>query len=273
MVISFRENLAKKEIKPNIKIKLNEYKKSLKNNLFLSEWIKTCLSNEDFINYNLDKFSLKETALFFKNIKKTQNDFLIECRNFYKDNAIPEFFKIYADENCISEFFESYSDILYHETFKNASLAKLLIFEMLTETKTNINYEIFIENYESCIPSKNFFVKNDNDEFLLKINSKDKKINIENCKNEKYIQYFENRNKDKSLINLYCKEENIQNLNEIKHNMVFLNKTILESDKLNLKNSKNYYQIKCKKNELAFDDKFAYPVYNNHFEIYDILRK
>ena len=110
MVISFKDILSKKEIKPNIKIKINEYKKSLKNNFLSSEWIKSCIKNEEFISYNLEKLSLREIALFNKNKNKSQSEFMTECRRFYKEDCIPEFLKLFYNEEIIIEFFENYKD-------------------------------------------------------------------------------------------------------------------------------------------------------------------
>lgn len=273
MVMSFKESLEKKEIKPNIKVKLNEYKKSLKNNILLSEWIKECLFNQDFINFNLEKLSLKEIALFNKNINKSKTDFLIECRNFYKEDFVPEFFKIYTDNNCLDDFFENYSIILYNKTLKNANCTKLLISEMLIESRDLNNFEISCSEHNSFLPVNNFKVKNENLNFELEIDEKNKKINLKNCNQEKFNIYFENRNKDKSLVNLYIKPDNIKNFDDIKKNMMFLKSTYLENEKLNIKPSKNCIQVKCKKNEIAFDDKNAFPIFKEQFQIFDFLRK
>jgi hypothetical protein len=273
MVISFKENLAKKEIKPNLKIKLNEYKKALKNNMLLSEWIKSCIFNEDFINYNLDKLSIKETALFHKNINKTQTEFLIECRSFYKDSYIPEFFKIYIDDNYLIEFFENYKITLLEQTQKNANIVKFLISEMLVNFREDNCFEIISENNDSFIPINKFKVKNEKIEFSISLNSQDKKIILFECNNKKYNDFFENRNKDKSLVNLFVKEENVKNIEQIKKNMLFLKSTFLENENISARYFKNAIQVKCAKNEIVLDEKNAYPIFDNKFKIYDFIRK
>lgn len=275
MVMSFKQNLEKREIKPNIKIKINEYKKVLKNNMFLSEWIQSCLVNEDFINFHLENLSIKETSLFLKNIKKSQADFLVECRSFYKENPVPEFFKIYADNNCLIEFFENYFDILISQTQKNANITKLLISEMLKEIQDvdNDNFEIITENNHSFLPINNFKIKNDKLEFNLNLDNKNKKIVISNCNIKKYNDFFENRNKDKSLVNFYIKPDSISNFDQVKKNMLFLKYTYLENEKLNIRYVKNGVQVKCLRNQVAIDDKYGYPIFENKFQIFDFLRK
>lgn len=123
MVISFKDILEKKEIKPDIKVKINEYKKSIKNNFLSSEWIKSCIKNEEFINFNLEKLSLKEIALFNKNKNKPQSEFMTECRRFYKENYIPDFLKLFYNEENIIEFLK---------TIKIACLMKLLEMQTLS---------------------------------------------------------------------------------------------------------------------------------------------
>lgn len=275
MVMSFKQNLEKREIKPNIKIKINEYKKVLKNNMFLSDWIQSCITNEDFVNYHLENLSIKETSLFLKHIKKSQTDFLIECRSFYKENPIPEFFKIYADNNCVTEFFENYFNELINKTQKNANIAKLIISEMLKEIQDadNDNFEIITENNDSFLPINNFKIKNEQVEFNLSLDKKNKKIIISNCNIEKYNHFIENRNKDKSLVNFYVKADSVNDLDQIKKNMLFLKYTYLENEKLNIRYVKNGIQVKCFKNQVAFDDKYAYPIFENRFQIFDLLRK
>lgn len=273
MVMSFKQSIEKKEIKPNIKINLNEYKKSLKNNILLSEWIKECLTNEEFINFNLKKLTIKEISLFNKNIKKSQTEFLIECRNFYKENTMPDFFKIYADNNCVDEFFENYSILLNNKTNKNANCVKLLISEMLLESRDYNEFEISCLESKFFLPVNNFTVKNENLNFELEIDSENKKINLKNCNNDKFNLYIENRNKDKSLINLYVKYEHIQNFENIKKNMMFLKSTFLENERLSTKPCKNCILIKCKKNEIAFDEKNAFPIFDDKFQIFDFIKR
>jgi len=273
MVISFKESLLKKETKLSIKIKLNEYKKALRNNMFSSEWIKNCLIDKNFIDYNLDKLSLKEISLFNRNINKNKNEFLVECRNYYKENAIPDFLKIYADDNCINDFFESYADELSNQTFKNANYAKLLISEMLISTNKDDYFEITSKDYDCFLPINKFKITNKKEEFELNINFENKKINILNSKNKEFNEFFENRNKDKSLINLFVSFEHIKNIDEVKKNMLFLKCAFLENEKLSIRPFKNNIQVKCRKNEVVSDDKNAFSIFDNKFQIFDFIRK
>lgn len=270
MVISFKDILAKKEAKPVIKTKINEYKKMLKNNFLSSEWIKSCIKNEEFINYHLEKLSLKEISLFNKNKNLSHLDFMTECRKFYKENPVPDFFKLFYNEQYIIEFFEYYKEYLLDETSKNANIVKMLISEMACKLIDNSSFEIYPNDYDSYLPNQKFKIICENNEFVFHINNIDKKIILENCNIEKYNQYFEERNKNKELVKLFLKKEEC-NLNEFKKNSLFLKKQYIPYNEFYLKPSKNCFAIKCKANEVVFNDKKAFSIFEDNILIHDLI--
>ena len=270
MVISFKDILAKKEAKPVIKIKINEYKKMLKNNFLSSEWIKSCLKSEEFISHNLEKLSLKEISLFNKNKNLSKLDFMTECRKFYQENPTPDFFKLFYNDQYIIEFFENYKEYLLDETSKNANIVKLLLAEMSYKLIESSYFEVYPNNYEAYLPNQKFKIICENNEFVFFINNIDKKIILENCNIEKYNQYFEQRNNNKELIKLFLKKEEC-NLNEFKKNSLFLKKQYIPYNEFYLKSSKNCFLVKCQANEIVCSDKKAFSIFEKDILIYDLI--
>jgi hypothetical protein len=271
MVISFKDILEKKEIKPDIKVKINEYKKSIKNNFLSSEWIKSCIKNEEFINFNLEKLSLKEIALFNKNKNKPQSEFMTECRRFYKENYIPDFLKLFYNEENIIEFFENYKDCLFNETSRNANIVKLLLSEMTCSLIENVSFEIQPHNFDSYIPNQKFKVISENNEFTFEINKLNKTINLENCNKNQYVEYFNKRNNNKTLVKLFLKKEECNNLEKFKKNTFFLKRQYIPYNEFFLKPSKNCFAVKCQLNEIAYDDKKALSIFEDEILIHDLM--
>lgn len=271
MVMSFKDILAKKEIKPNIKIKINEYKKSLKNNFLSSDWINSCLKNEEFLNYNLEKLNIKEISFFNKNKFKKENEFMLECRKFYKENCIPEFFKIYSNSENISSFFENYKDFLFEETSRNADIARLLLNEMALNLKENISFEIQPFDNNSFLPNFKFKVLSEENNFVIEINKENKVIILHDCLKNEYNDYFEKRNKSKELRKLYLKKEECKNLEKNKKNTIFIRRQFIPYTEFYLKESKNNFSIKCYANEIVCNDKKAFAIFGNQILIHDLL--
>jgi hypothetical protein len=271
MVISFKDILSKKEIKPNVKIKINEYKKSLKNNFLSSEWIKSCIKNEEFVSYNLDKLSLREIALFNKNKNKSQSEFMTECRRFYKEDCIPEFLKLFYNEESIIEFFENYKDYLLNETLKNANIIKFLLSEMLCNLIENTSFEIQPNDFDAYLPNKKFKVTSFENEFFFEINKLNKTIILEKCSKNQYVEYFEKRNKNKELVKLFLKKEECKDLENLKRNALFLKKQYISYNEFYLKPSKNCFAIKCQLNEIVHGDKKAFCIFEDEILIHDLM--